>query len=220
MNRNTLCRMIDHTQLRATASLEDIRLLCLEALRYRFATVALHPCHIAYARDLLGGSDVGITAAISYPYGAEEPGSKAFEIEDAVAGGATDCDFVINLSALKEKEYKTLEREAEACRKAAGTRMLKAILEVCLLSDEEILTACRLYAGAGCDFVKTSTGFLAPPTVSQVRLMAEAVSGGPARVKAAGGIRSAADAAAMIEAGATRLGTSAGRRIYDAWEEE
>lgn len=219
MTKQEVARYIDQTQLKIHVPFESIEAICLESLLYNFATVAIHPCYIEDAYEFLKGSDVGITAALAFPYGAWSAEMKEFEIKDAVAKGASDCDFVINVGAIKEGNYDVLKKEAEVCRKAAGDRILKAIFEVCLLSDEEITKACEIYSQAGADFVKTSTGFIKPPTPRIVKLMSEAVSGTNTRVKAAGGIRSADDAKAMIEAGATRLGTSAGLQIYNNWKE-
>ncbi len=217
MTKNEIAGYIDQTQLKIQVPLESIENICLESRLYNFATVAIHPCYIEYARRFLEGSDVGITAALAFPYGAWTAEMKEFEIRDAAAKGATDCDFVINVGALKDGNYDVLKKEADVCRKAAGNKILKAIFEVCLLTDDEIVKACEIYSQAGADFVKTSTGFIEPPTPRIVKLMSDSVKGTSTRVKAAGGIRSAADAKAMVDAGATRLGTSAGLSIYQDW---
>jgi deoxyribose-phosphate aldolase len=217
MTKKDIAGYIDQTQLKIQVSLESIETICLESRLYEFATVAIHPCYIEDARKFLEGSNVGITAALAFPYGAWSAELKKFEIEDAVAKGATDCDFVINVGALKDGKYDVLKKEAEVCRKAATNKILKAIFEVCVLTDEEIVKACEIYSQAGVDFVKTSTGFIEPPTPRIVKLMSDSVAGTSTKVKAAGGIRSAADAKTMVEAGAARLGTSAGLAIYQNW---
>lgn len=219
MTKQEIASIIDQTQLKTNVSLEQIETTCLESRLYDFATVAIHPCHIQNARKFLEGSNVGITAAMAFPYGSWSAEMKEFEIRDAIAKGATECDFVINVGALKDKKFDILKREAEICRKAAGKRTLKAILEVCLLNDDEIVQACKIYAEAGVDFVKTSTGFLDPPTPRIVKLMFDSVAGTGVQVKAAGGIRTSEDAKRMIEAGATRLGTSSGLVILQNWKE-
>lgn len=220
MKRNEIAKRIDHTQLKPNVPLEQIELICLEARQYGFATVAIHPAYIADAVKYLKGSDVGIVAALAFPYGSLSAEMKAFEIADALRAGATECDFVINVGALRSGDYDALKREGEACRAACPNHILKAILEVCLLDDEQIAKACGIYAACGVDFVKTSTGFMQPPTPRVVKLMHDAVAGTGVKVKAAGGIRNAADAKAMIEAGAVRLGTSAGVSIVESWVEE
>jgi deoxyribose-phosphate aldolase len=219
MTKHEIARMIDQTQLKPNVSLDSIESICLEAKLFDFATVAIHPCHIPFAREMLEGSNSGITAAIAFPYGAWSAEMKEFEIRDAIQKGATDVDFVINVGALKDKNYDVLKREADICRKASEGKILKSILEVCLLTEEEIVKACEIYSQAGVDFIKTSTGFLEPPTVDAVRIIHEAVKKIGTRIKAAGGIRTAEDARKMIEAGATRLGTSSGLEIYMGWKE-
>lgn len=217
MKKTDVAKMVDQTQLKPTVSLEHIEVICLESRIYGFATVAIHPAYIPDAVRFLEGSDVGITAALAFPYGSLSADMKVFEIKDAISKGATDCDFVINVGALKSKNYDVLKREAEACRKASKGKVLKSILEVCLLTEDEIVKACQIYSAAGVDFVKTSTGFLEPPAPQTVRLMHDSVKGTGSKIKAAGGIRSAKDAEAMIAAGATRLGTSAGVGIIEGW---
>ena len=219
MKKSEVAKMVDQTQLKPNAMIEMIETICLESRLNGFATVAIHPAYITDAVSFLEGSDVGITAALAFPYGSLSAELKVFEIKDAINKGATDCDFVINVGALKNKDYDVLKREAEACRSAIGNKIMKAIFEVCLLTDDEIVKACEIYAQAGTDFVKTSTGFLEPPTPRIVKLMADAVAGTEVKVKAAGGIKTAQDAKAMIEAGAARLGTSSGMKIIEQWVE-
>jgi deoxyribose-phosphate aldolase len=219
MTKKDIARMIDQTQLKPNVSLDSVESICLQARLYDFATVAIHPCHIPLARSILQGSNSGITAALAFPYGAWSAEMKEFEIKDAMEKGATDLDFVINVGALKDKKYDVLKEEAEICRKASEGKILKSILEVCLLTEDEIVKACEIYSQAGVDFVKTSTGFLESPTTDVVKIMHETVKKTSAQVKAAGGIRTAEDARKMVEAGATRLGTSSGMQIYNGWKE-
>jgi len=219
MTKNEIARMIDQTQLKPDVSLDSIESICLEARLFDFATVAIHPCHVPFAKGLLEGSNSGITAAIAFPYGAWSAEMKEYEVKDAIKNGATDLDFVINVGALKDKKYDILKREGEILRKITEGRILKSILEVCLLTEEEVVKASEIYSQAGVDFVKTSTGFLKPPTPEIVKIIYETVKSAGTRVKAAGGIRTPEDAKKMIEAGATRLGTSSGMQIYMGWEE-
>ncbi len=213
----SLASRIDHTMLKQNVPLELVDKICMEALLYGFASVAIHPANIERAYRILKGTTVGITAAISYPNGSWSAEMKAGEITDAIARGASDCDFVININALKNRDYQTLRDEAKICRKAIGNRIMKVILEVCLLTEEEIRTACSIYSEEGADFIKSSTGYRFPPTEKDVQLMREATPE-HVQIKAAGGIRTAADAQRMILAGADRLGTSAGVSILKEWQ--
>jgi len=217
MTKKDIARIVDQTQLKPDVSMDSIESICLEARLYDFATVAIYPCHVPFARKLLEGSNSGITAAIAFPYGAWSLEMKEFEIKDAIKNGATDLDFVINVGALKDKKYDVLKNEADMCRKVTRGKILKSIFEVCLLNEDEIIKACEIYAQAGVDFVKTSTGFLEPPSPDVVKIMHEVVKKTGTQVKAAGGIKTAGDAKEMIAAGATRLGTSSGLEIYNSW---
>jgi deoxyribose-phosphate aldolase len=219
MTKDEVASIIDHTILRIDVDYHFLEAVCFEALKYRFATVAIHPCNIGVARRWLDGSEVGITAAIAFPLGSWTSEMKVFEAKDALQKGATEIDFVINLHALKDKNYDVLKREFELMRKATKDKVVKAILEVGFLNEDEIVKACSLAAEAGMDFAKTSTGFFQKPTPDVVRLMSETLKGTQTKVKAAGGIRTAEDAKKMIEAGALRLGTSSGVQIVEGWRD-
>ena len=213
-----LAAMIDHTFLKASGSGAAIDALCAEALQYRFGAVMVHPCEVARCVRLLAGSTVRVGTVTGFPLGQNTSVVKRFETRDSLDRGAREIDLVMNVRALQAGEEACVRREfddlAAACR-AAGA-ISKVILETCYLSDDQKRLACRLAVEAGIDFVKTSTGLATGgATVADVRLMADAVAG-RARVKAAGGIRTLADALAMIEAGATRIGTSAGVAIIEA----
>lgn len=201
---------IDHTLLKPEAIEAEIRTLCKEAIQHQFASVCIQPVWVKLAADLLKNSSVKVCSVVGFPLGANTPEIKAQEAEQLVADGASEIDMVISLGALKSKEYQKVKEEIEAVVCAAKPALVKVILETCLLTDEEKQKACKLVKEAGAHFVKTSTGFSrSGATVHDVALMRKAV-GPDFGVKASGGIRDLATALAMIEAGATRLGTSSG----------
>lgn len=207
-------KMIDHTALKADTSIEQIKVLCAEAKEYSFASVCVNPTWVKTASELLKNSGVDICTVIGFPLGANTPETKVFETNDAIAKGATEVDMVINVAALKGKNNDLVERDIRAVVEAAkGKALIKVIIETCLLTNEEKERACRIAVKAGADFVKTSTGFsTGGATVEDISLMRKVV--GPAiGVKASGGVRSLADAKAMIDAGATRIGASSGVSI-------
>ncbi len=204
---------IDHTLLKPIAQSKDIEQLCKEAKEYHFASVCVNPCWVSYASKLLQGSDVKVCTVIGFPLGANDSKVKAFEAKTAIEQGASEVDMVINIGALKAGDYETVQKDIEAVRKASAGKTLKVIIETSYLSDEEKQKVCQICAACGADFVKTSTGFSSNgATVHDVALMA-ASSGEKVKVKASGGIRTREDALKMIEAGASRLGTSAGIKI-------
>lgn len=208
-----LASQIDHTNLKPTATTGEIGALCAEALEYHFASVCVNPCHTTTAKKALQGSDVKVAVAIGFPLGATTTPAKAFEAREATLNGADELDMVINIGALKEGHDSFVEGDIRAVVEAAGQAVVKVIVETCYLTDDEIVRACRLAVRAGAGFVKTSTGFgPAGAKVEHVRLMRAAV-GPEIGVKAAGGIRTYQDAIDMIEAGANRIGTSAGISI-------
>ncbi|MBI5882476.1 MAG: deoxyribose-phosphate aldolase [Elusimicrobia bacterium] len=204
-----VARMVDHTLLKANATQEEVAKLCSEARTYCFASVCVNPSYVSLASQLLRGSGVKVCTVIGFPLGSTTSTVKAVEARDAIANGADEIDMVINVGALKSGNDAAVYEDIRAVREATRGRVLKVILETALLSKEEKVRACLLSKKAAADFVKTSTGFsTGGATVDDVRLMRETV--GPAMgVKASGGIRDAKIAQAMIEAGATRLGTSA-----------
>lgn len=206
--------MIDHTLLKAAAAAEDIRTLCAEARAHQFASVCVNPSYVALSYDCLKGSGVKVCTVVGFPLGATTPDTKAFEAREAVENGAAEVDMVLNVGAVKSGDWALVERDIEAVAAAVrGKALLKVIFETCLLTDEEKMRACAVCKSVGVDFVKTSTGFsTGGATVEDIRLMREAV-GPEMGVKASGGVKTAADAKAMVEAGATRLGTSSGVAI-------
>jgi len=206
---------IDHTLLKPQATEEQIRQLCAEAREFNFATVCVNPAWVPLCAELLSGSPVKVCTVIGFPLGATLADVKAFEAQRCVALGAAEVDMVINIGALKSRQHDVVEEDIAAVVRAAHALggSVKVIIEAAYLTDEEKVEACALSKAAGADYVKTSTGFgPSGATVEDVALMRRVV-GPEMGVKAAGGIKTAADARAMIAAGATRIGTSAGVKI-------
>ncbi len=206
--------MIDHTILKADATSEMVKTLCEEAKEYKFAAVCVNPTHIEYCKELLKDSDVKVATVIGFPLGANTKETKAFETLDAINKGADEVDMVINIGALKDENYDLVKADIEAVVKAAnGNALVKVIIETSLLTDDEKKKVCQLALDANADFVKTSTGFsTGGATVEDVKLM-KSVVGDKMEIKASGGVRDLATAKEMIQAGATRLGTSSGIKI-------
>lgn len=208
-----LNKRIDHTLLKADATRDQIEQLCKEAMEYDFATVCVNPYWVRYCERLLKTSDVGITTVIGFPLGASTTKTKARETEDAILNGADEIDMVINVGALKFYDYEGVKKDIAEVVKAAYPHTVKVILETCLLNAEEIRKGCECAEAAGAKFVKTSTGFsTGGATKEDVALLRQSVSGA-VKVKASGGIRDYKTAQEMIEAGADRLGVSAGVAI-------
>ncbi|MGY8651568.1 MAG: deoxyribose-phosphate aldolase [Verrucomicrobiia bacterium] len=208
-----LAKYIDHTLLKPDATRAQIETLCAEAAEHNFATVCVNGSRVELAYSLLEESDVQVATVVGFPLGAMEADVKRYETEAAIDAGAGEIDMVMNVGRFKDGDLDFVVREIRDVVEAADDRVVKVILETCLLTDDEIVQACKLVVQAQAHFVKTSTGFgSAGATLEHVKLMRETV-GQFAGVKAAGGIRNAADAHAMIEAGATRLGTSGGVAI-------
>ena len=207
MERN---KYIDHTLLKADVTRKDIEKLCAEAKQYDFASVCVNTYWVPLCASELKDSNVSVCCVVGFPLGAMSTQAKAFETRQAVKDGADEIDMVINIGELKNGNDEAVLHDIEAVVQAAEGAVVKVILENCLLEKEEIVRACKLCMEAKADFVKTSTGFSTGGAVLEdVRLMKETVAG-KCKVKAAGGIRSKADMDAMIEAGADRIGTSAG----------
>ena len=206
-------KMIDHTLLKQDASVEAIKKLCEEAKEYHFASVCVNPGFVPLAAKMLKGTDVKVCTVVGFPLGATLPESKAYEAKLAIEAGATEVDMVLNDSMAKEHDYEYIEKEVALVKKACGKILLKVILETCLLSDDEIIECSKACVRAGADYVKTSTGFSkGGATTHAVELMRKAV-GPNVGVKASGGIHSRAEAQAMIDAGASRIGASCGVEI-------
>ncbi|MFV8826727.1 deoxyribose-phosphate aldolase [Alkalihalobacterium sp. APHAB7] len=217
-----IAEMIDHTLLKAETTKEPIIQLCQEAKEYKFASVCINPTWVKTAYEHLKDTpEVKVCTVIGFPLGASASVVKAFETTKAIEDGATEVDMVINIGALKDKNDQLVEADIKAVVEAAkGKALTKVIIETSLLTDEEKIRACKLAVQAGADFVKTSTGFsTGGATVEDIRLMRETV-GPDIGVKASGGVRDRQGALAMIEAGATRIGASAGIAIVNGGQSQ
>ncbi len=204
---------IDHTLLKPESTQEQIDHLLSEAVEYQFASVCVNPTWVAHCSKTLAGTGVKVCTVVGFPLGANTSSVKAFETKDAIANGADEIDMVINVGQLKSGQYEVVKADIRAVVEASQDKLVKVIIETCLLTNDEKVKACQLAVSAGADFVKTSTGFSAAgATVEDIVLMRETV-GPNIGVKAAGGARSYKDAEAFIEAGATRIGTSSGVAI-------
>ncbi len=208
-----LASYIDHTLLKPDATREQIEQLCTEAAEHQFASVCVNGSRVELAYSLLEESDVQVCTVVGFPLGAMDADAKRYETEAAVDAGANEIDMVMNIGRFRDGERDYIVREIRDVVEAADDRVVKVILETCLLTSDQIEKACKLVVQAQAHFVKTSTGFgNAGATLEHVRLMRETV-GQFAGVKAAGGVRNSEDARAMIQAGATRIGTSNGIAI-------
>lgn len=207
-------KLIDHTALKPNTTKESILKLITEAKTYDFASVCVNPCWVALAHQELKNTDVKVCTVIGFPLGATTTEVKVFEAKDAIEKGAQEIDMVINIAMLKDKEYDYVENEIHQIVEAAKDKaIVKVIIETCLLTDEEKIKACELSQKAGADFVKTSTGFsTGGATVHDIALMRKTV-GAEMGVKASGGVHTHEEALAMVEAGATRIGASAGVKL-------
>lgn len=217
-----IASMIDHTLLKPDATPDQIAQLCFEARKYGFASVCVNPGHVRLCADLLRGSDVKVCTVIGFPLGATSPEAKVYETETALRDGATEIDMVINIGALKGGDYTWVARDIRGVVETAhsGGAILKVIIETSLLTDDEKVKACLLAKEGGADFVKTSTGFAGGgATVEDVALMRRVV-GPDMGVKASGGVHTFEQARSMVEAGATRIGASAGVKILQRANEE
>lgn len=212
-----IARMIDHTLLKPDATEEQITQLCREAATYCFASVCVNPIWVELCAKLLRRSGVKVCTVIGFPLGATTTSAKAYETRDTIGKGAGEVDMVINVGLIKSRQYSRVREDIRAVVRATRPNLLvKVILETCLLTDEEKVRACELSVEAGADFVKTSTGFsTGGATVEDIALMRRTV-GPEIGIKASGGVRSFEDAEAMVKAGATRLGASAGLKIIQA----
>lgn len=217
MTEWNLTVLIDHTVLRPDAAKADVLRLCREAKEQGFTVIFVPPCYVDEAVSAVQGTPIRVGIPIGFPLGGHTTKAKVSEATEAVSRGARVLDMVINVSRLKSGEHDVVRRDIAEVVQATPNVEHKVILETCYLTEQEKLTACRLVVEAGADYVKTSTGFgPAGATVEDVRLMKKAVAG-KARVKASGGIRDWKTTLAMLEAGADRIGTSAGLKIVEEW---
>ena len=222
LTKKQLAGMIDHTLLKPFASVAEISRLCIEAVEHGFASVCINPCNVSLAEKLLAGTSVPVCTVIGFPLGANATVVKAFEAKEAVRYGAKEIDMVINIGALKDFRYDEVYEDIRAVVKGvAGVNskaIVKVIIETCYLTEDEKVHACLLAKNAGAHFVKTSTGFgTGGASVEDIVLMRRTL-GADMGIKASGGIKTAAQAIAMIKAGATRIGASAGVSIISEME--
>ena len=217
MNHEEILKKVDHTLLKQTATWDQIRSLCDDAIRYQTASVCIPPCYVRQAKEYVR-DQMRICTVIGFPNGNTTTAVKAFETKEALDNGADEIDMVINIGALKEGNDSYVQNEIRTLKEICGSHILKVIIETCLLTEEEKIRMCRIVTQAGADFIKTSTGFsTAGATFDDVRLFAQHI-GGQVRIKAAGGISSFDDAETFIRLGADRLGTS--RLVKLAKEEQ
>ncbi len=207
MNHSEILSRVDHTLLSQTATWEEIQALCDDAVRYHTASVCIPPCYVKQAKDYVKDR-MAVCTVVGFPNGYSTTASKVFETREALENGADEIDMVIWVGALKDKKYDLIREEIQELKKACGDKILKVIVETCLLTQEEKIRMCELVTEAGADFIKTSTGFsTGGATFEDVKLFAEHIGPG-VKIKAAGGISSFEDGETFIKLGASRLGTS------------
>lgn len=207
MEVENILKIVDHTLLLQTSTWEEIKQICDDAMKYGTASVCIPPCYVKQAAEYMGDK-MTVCTVIGFPNGNCTTATKVFETKDAIADGAKEIDMVINVGQLKAKNYDYVLNEIKEIKAACGDKILKVIIETCLLTDEEKIKMCEIVTESGADFIKTSTGFsTAGATFDDVELFAKHV-GKNVKIKAAGGISSLADAEKFMELGAERLGTS------------
>lgn len=218
MNQTEILSMVDHTLLLQTATWDEIRELCEDAMKYHTASVCIPPCYVKRAKEYMG-EKMKVCTVIGFPNGNHTTAVKVFETKDAVANGADEIDMVINVGMLKAKEYDYVLQEIREVKAACQGRLLKVIIETCLLTEEEKIKMCEIVTESGAEYIKTSTGFAAAgATFDDIALFAEHV-GPEVKIKAAGGISSLEDAEKFVSLGASRLGTSRIVKIVKAKEQ-
>lgn len=207
MSKNAVLKHVDHTLLLQTATWDEIRQICDDAIKYQTASVCIPPCYVKQANEYMEGR-MAVCTVIGFPNGNTTTGTKEFETKEAIANGASEIDMVINIGWLKDRKYDLIEEEIRTLKEACGDRILKVIIETCLLTDEEKVKMCQIVTDAGADYIKTSTGFSsAGATFDDIALFAKHI-GPNVKMKAAGGISSMEDAEKFLSLGADRLGTS------------
>ena len=219
MNREEILSHVDHTLLKPEATWPQIQTLCDEAIANHTASVCINTCYVKQAVEYMAGR-IPVCCVVGFPLGAMDTASKAFEAKTAIENGAAEVDMVINIGRLKNGEYDAVREDIRAVKQAVGDKVLKVIIETCLLTDEEKIKMCEIVSDSGADYIKTSTGFsTAGATFHDVELFAKHVKPG-IKIKAAGGISSLEDAEKFIELGASRLGTSRVVKIVKKLEAE
>ncbi|MGN0353562.1 MAG: deoxyribose-phosphate aldolase [Muricoprocola sp.] len=212
MDPREMLKYVDHTQLKAFATWEDILSLCEEALEYHIASVCIPPCYIKRVHDKYGDK-INICTVVGFPLGYSVTAAKVAEVQQALADGANEIDMVVNISDVKNGDFAAVEKEIAALKKACGDKILKVIIETCYLTKEEKIALCKAVTNAGADFIKTSTGFgTNGATLEDIRLFKEHI-GENVKMKAAGGVKSIEDMEAFLQEGCARIGTSSAVKI-------
>jgi len=207
MNEEKILSLVDHTLLLQTSTWEEIKVICDDAIKYKTATICIPPCYVKQAKEYVG-KNMQVCTVIGFPNGYNTTKVKVYETKEAVAEGADEIDMVINIGALKAKKYDFVKQEIEEIKEACGGKLLKVIIETCLLTDEEKIKMCEIVTEAGAQYIKTSTGFSkAGATFEDIKLFSNHI-GPNVKMKAAGGISDFKDAEKFMELGASRLGTS------------
>ena len=214
MNVNEILKHVDHTLLLQGATWEEIRQICDDGIKYQTASVCIPPCYVKQASEYVQGK-VAICTVIGFPNGNMTTKTKEFETKDAIENGADEIDMVINIGWLKDRKYQDVEQEIRTLKEACGDRILKVIIETCLLTEEEKIKMCELVTNAGADYIKTSTGFgTGGATIEDIRLFAQNI-GPDVKMKAAGGVKSREDLEIFLEAGCDRIGTSSAVKMLE-----
>ncbi len=212
MTEKEIMRHVDHTQLKAFATWEDIKKLCDEAVEYQTASVCIPPCYIQRVKEAYG-EQINICTVVGFPLGYSVTEAKIAETKKALEDGASEIDMVINISDVKNGDYAAVEKEIAALKEVVGDKILKVIIETCYLTEEEKIAMCKAVTAAGADYIKTSTGFgTAGATISDIRLFKENI-GEHVKMKAAGGVKTVEDLEAFLEEGCDRIGTSSAVKL-------
>ena len=212
MTEKEIMRHVDHTQLKAFATWEDIKKLCDEAVEYQTASVCIPPCYIQRVKEAYG-EQINICTVVGFPLGYSVTEAKIAETKKALEGGASEIDMVINISDVKNGDYAAVEKEIAALKEVVGDKILKVIIETCYLTEEEKIAMCKAVTAAGADYIKTSTGFgTAGATISDIRLFKENI-GEHVKMKAAGGVKTVEDLEAFLQEGCDRIGTSSAVKL-------
>ncbi|MBP7139832.1 MAG: deoxyribose-phosphate aldolase [Caldisericia bacterium] len=215
MNKKDLARLIDHTLLKSETKIEDIKKLCEEALKYQFYSVCINPCYVKTAKEFLKNSDIKICTVISFPLGASTIKTKIYEATEAIENGADEIDMVMNIGMFKSNKYEYIYEEISSIKKAIEYRILKVIIETSILSEEEKIKASEIIKKSGANFVKTSTGFSQGGATKEDVLLIRKSVGDNFGIKASGGIKTYQQAVELINAGATRIGSSSSVKIME-----
>ncbi len=215
MNKKDLARLIDHTLLKSDTKIEDIKKLCEEAIKYTFYSVCINPCYVKIAKELLKDSDIKICTVISFPLGSSTIKTKIYEATEAIENGADEIDMVMNIGMFKSNKYEYVHEEISSIKKTMEKRILKVIIETSILNEEEKIKASEMVKKSGANFVKTSTGFSQGGATKEDILLIRKAVGDNFGIKASGGIKTYQQAVELINAGATRIGSSSSVKIME-----